>query len=110
MTLNVGTMRPSIREREPISPPDVSGQESTSCSQGQDGLESISLEQGTFGAASSGWIWLLFAEGLDDKLQIGVCALGSWELFWVCESGIHDDESGAPGFIWPTILKKDAGG
>lgn len=81
----------------------MSRKESTSCSWRQDGLESITLEQGTFGAASSGWVWLLFAEGLDDKLQIEVCALGSGELFWVCESGIQDDESGAPGFIQPSI-------
>lgn len=63
-------------------------------------------DQETFRAASSGWVWLLFAEGLDDKLQIGVCALGSGELFWVCESGLHDDESGASGFIWPSILER----
>lgn len=62
------------------------------------------MEQGTW-AAKAEWIWLLFAEGLDGKLQIGVCALGSGELFWACESGIHNDESGAPGFIWPSILE-----
>lgn len=82
-------------------------QESTSYS--GDSLQTIDVEQGTLGAASSEWRGLLFAEGLDDKQQIGVCALGYGELFWVCESGIHDDESGAPGFLSGLTFQKGWG-
>lgn len=59
------------------------------------------------GGSSSGWIWLLFAEGLDDKQESGICALGCGELFWVCESGRHDEESAAPGSLsGPTFEKR----